>query len=243
VGVSILVGLMDGLGLAMFLPLLELVAEPDATASADKMGNLGVLVDGLEAMGLSLTLTVVLLTMLVFFTLKGIAKYALGYLTTVYQQFFIRTIRIKNIDAITNYSYHAFVTADAGAIQNTLSGEVERVVQSFRRYMRIMEQAVLVTTYALLAFLANPEFAALVVVAGVLSNFLFSVLYKKTNALSRKLVRSNHDFQGLLIQKVAFFKYLRATAGIHKYAATLREKVYEIEERVRKMGIMNANKL
>lgn len=231
---------MDGLGLAMFLPLLELVSNQDATATTEQMGNLSFILDELKVVGLKLNLTVVLSTMLFFFTLKGAAKWLETYLGVVYQQYFISKIRVENIDALTNYSYHAFVTADAGAIQNTLSGEVERVVQAYRNYSQIMQQLVMVVTYAALAFMANPEFAALVVVGGTVSNFLFSALYKKTKQLSKQLVTSNHSFQGLLIQKVAFFKYLKATGSIRQYARNLKEKIYEIEDAVRKIGILNS---
>lgn len=238
--VSILVGLLDGLGLAMFLPLLELVDDSNAQASSAAMGNLAFILDGLQALGLQLTLTVVLLTMLAFFILKGVGRWLQTYLNVVYRQYFIRKIRVEAIDALTKYRYQAFVTADAGAIQNTLSGEVERVVQAYNTYSQMLQQSVLVLTYAGLAFLANPEFALLVLVGGVLSNLIFNVLYKKTKLLSQRLVKSTHGFQGLLIQEVAFFKYLKATGSIQRYAQNLKEKVYEIEDSVRKMGILNS---
>jgi len=238
--VSIAVGLLDGLGLAMFLPLLEFVADSGTQATNKSMGNLAFLLDGIQALGLELTLTVVLLSMLVFFCLKGVAKWLESYLNVIYQQYFIRKIRVENIEALTHYNYQAFVTTDAGAIQNTLSTEVERVVQAYRMYSRILQQGAMVLTYAGLAFLANPEFALLVLVGGVLSNFLFNILYKKTKRLSQRYVKSSHRFQGLLIQKVAFFKYLKATGSIRNYAQNLKEMVYEIEDSVRKMGVLDS---
>ena len=93
-GISILVGLLDGLGLAMFLPLLEMVSDPNGTVSDEKMGNLAFVTQGIQGMGLPLNLTVVLMTMLFFFTLKGLATYVESYLQVIYQQYFIRTIRI-----------------------------------------------------------------------------------------------------------------------------------------------------
>lgn len=63
-------GIMDGFGLAMFLPLLEFVAG-DGTGSSENMGNLAFLVDALESLNLSMSLTLVLLTMLIFFHSKG----------------------------------------------------------------------------------------------------------------------------------------------------------------------------
>src|SRR5690606_23376852 len=123
---------------AMFIPLLESVSQN--TSSADNMGNLAFIIDGIEAIGLDLTLTVVLLVMLFFFSMKGVAKFMERYLSTIYQQFFIKQIRLKSINAIANYSYQSFINADAGRIQNTLSLEVERVVKAYQTYTTMINQ-------------------------------------------------------------------------------------------------------
>jgi len=238
--VSILVGLMDGLGLAMFLPMLQMVADSGATATAEQMGKLAFVVEAIEGMGLELTLTVVLGTILVFFTLKGAFRWLEAFLRVVFQQYFIRRIREENIEALANYRYEAFVQADAGRIQNTLSGEIQRVAGAYRNYSQMLQQVVMVLTYTGLAFLSNPQFAALVAAGGFLSNLLFNILYKKTKRLSAELTKRNHGFQGLLIQQVAFFKYLKATGRIRSYARKLREKVQEIERTNRQIGVLGS---
>lgn len=231
---------MDGLGLAMFLPLLEMVSEPGKEVSGDQMGNLGFLVNGLQALGLSLNLTVILIVMLVFFTLKGAFKFFGSYKKVMYRQFFIRNIRESNIKALANYDYYEFVNADAGRIQNTMSGEVGKVSTAFIEYIKLLEQTVLIIVYTTLALLANPQFALLVAVGGILTNFAFNKLYSATKRLSRELTKSNHGFQGLIIQQVAQFKYLKATGLIRGYAKKLIDKVYEIERSQKKIGILNA---
>ncbi len=237
-GLSIGVGVLDGFGLAMFLPLLEIVSDPEGTASAEQMGNLAFLVYGMERLGLSLNLTVVLMTMLFFFTFKGIVKFIETYVRVVYQQFFMRNIRVQNISALAEYSYDHFVSADSGRIQNTLSGEVNRVNRAFGSYMSVMQQSVMIVVYSALAFLANPEFALLVAIGGILTNLAFNKLYNATKKLSRELTRHNHGFQGLLIQQVALFKYFKATGLIREYARRLIEKVHHIERAQRKIGIL-----
>jgi len=237
---SILVGLMDGLGLAMFLPMLEMVADQKVAATSAKMGNLAFILEFIGQLGFSLTLTVVLLTILLFFTLKGIFKWIELYLNVVYQQYFIRKIRVENINLLSTYRYDIFVSADAGRIQNTMSGEVGRVVSAYRMYMQMIQQAVMVLTYAFLAFLSNPQFAVLVAVAGLLTNVIFYRLYKKTKELSNRLTNSSHDFQGLLIQQVAFFKYLKASGLIRRYSEKLIREICDIEDAQKRMGILSS---
>lgn len=230
---------MDGFGLAMFLPLLEFVAG-DGTGSSENMGNLAFLVEGLEALNLSLSLSLVLLTMLAFFTLKGIFKFLEQYKSVVYHQFFIRKVREENIKALAEFRYDTFVDSDAGKIQNTLSGEIARVSAALKNYLIVIQASMLVTVYTVLAFLSNAEFALLVVVGGVLTNIAFNKLYAATKRLSRKLTKSNHSFQGLLIQQVAFFKYLKATGLVKQYAKKLISMVYEIENSERRIGVLGA---
>lgn len=237
---SILVGLLDGLGLTMFIPLLSMIASDQAEASSSALGNFGFIVEALNNIGLELNLVVVLMTMLVFFVCKGFAKFFERYLRVVYQQYFISRIRFENIDALVNYNYEAFTSADAGKIQNTLSGEVERVMQGFRTYSDMLQQSVMLFTYASLAVISSPQFAILIVIGGFITNLIFSSMYKKTKLLSVDLVKNNHSFQGFIIQSVAFYKYLKATASIIDYKRFLKDKVNEIEHTTRKMGILNS---
>lgn len=212
----------------------------DSEVTGEQMGNLAFLVNGLQAMGLSLNLTIVLLVMMIFFILKGIAKFTEQYKNVIYRQYFIRNLRVQNIRGLANYDYYKFVNADAGRIQNTMSGEISKVSMAFNEYMRVIQQSVLLIVYTILAFLANPQFAILVAIGGVLTNFAFNKLYTITKKLSRELTQSNHGFQGLIIQHVAQFKYLKATGLIRVYAKKLIEKVYEIERSQRKIGVLNA---
>jgi subfamily B ATP-binding cassette protein MsbA len=237
---SIFVGLLDGLGLTMFIPLLSMIASDETEARSGALGNFEFIVEGLNTIGLELNLFVVLMTMLFFFIGKGFAKFFERYLRVVYQQYFISSIRFENIDALVHYNYEAFSGADAGKIQNTLSGEVEKVMQGFRMYSDMMQQSVMLMTYGVLAIMSSPVFAILIAIGGFLTNFIFSSMYKKTKLLSLNLVESNHLFQGFIIQTVAFYKYLKATASILDYHRFLKDKVSEIEHTIKKMGILNS---
>ena len=131
---SLLVGLLDGFGLTMFIPLLEFAASDTQPATAEQMGNLGFLVDVHQSAGLSVTLPLVLLTMLAFFLLKGAMVFFSYYKNAVSLQYFIRTVREQDIRGLAEYRYFEFVNADAGRIQNSLSGEVGRISIAFRTY-------------------------------------------------------------------------------------------------------------
>ena len=64
------VGLLDGLGLTMFLPLLRL-AGGEEKITGEGMGGMEKIVDAFEYLGISLELSSVLVIILVFFVLKA----------------------------------------------------------------------------------------------------------------------------------------------------------------------------
>lgn len=237
---SILVGLMDGLGLAMFIPLLQMVESSDKQIDPSEMGKLAFVGEIFNSFNIPVTLVVVLLIILFFFSMKGGLKFFEGYVRVRNEQLFMKNLRYKNIRALANFNFNNFMNADVGRIQNTLTAEVVKVNQSYRYYFMCMHYSVSVVVYVLMAFVANPQFALLVVVGGALSGTLFTRMHRKTKGLSKTVTVDSHSFQGLLIQKVAFFKYLKATGLLNRYAKKLEDTNNAIEATQRKAGMINA---
>ncbi len=236
---SLMVGVLDGFGLAMFIPLLKMV-EGDSNQASEDLGGMGFLVNGLENMGIGLTLISVLLIISIFFIMKGVFKFCESYYTILNKQYFIKKLRYDNVEKLSEYSYRAFVTADSGKIQNTLSAEVNRVSNAYSNYFSAVQAGVLVSVYAALAFMTNAQFAVLVVIGGGLSNLLYYRIYRKTKETSSKVTKGGHVFQGLLIQMVSFFKYLKATGSIDNYGNKLKGSIDYIENSNKKIGFYDS---
>ena len=234
-----MVGLMDGIGLALFMPLLQIASDPD-NVNSENMGNLAFIVDGLKSVGLSLNLMVVLTTLLIVFLVKGVFKYLEAYYKVLLRMLFIRKLRYRMIDGLANMRYQAFVNSDAGRIQNSLGGEAGKVVQAFTAYTGTIQAILLLGVYMFMAFLSNAQFAVMIIIGGFLTNLVYSKIYKLTKKLSKDIVKVGHRFQGLLIQSVHYFKYLKATSAIKGYAKRLKINVNEIEQIQKRMGILGA---
>src|SRR5690625_1650553 len=137
---SVSVGFLDGLGLTMFIPLLQVVSE-GGIADSEEMGKLGIFIKGLESLGISMTLMGVLLLMIIFFSLKGAATYLRSIYLIILQQSFIRKIRLNLLSMLNQIEFKRFITSDVGRIQNTMTGEVDRVQRAFTAYFNTMQQA------------------------------------------------------------------------------------------------------
>jgi len=239
-GSSMMMAILDGAGLTMFLPLLS-VAGGAAGSSTDDMGeNMAFVFEAFDKLGIPLTIVSVLVLMIVFFTLKGVAKFCANFYRVILQQRFVNAIRLQNMSLLAGYDYEAFAQADSGRIQNTFSGEVERLNSAYRNYFGAMQQGIMTLVYIGLAYASNPKFAIIVAVGGVLSNLAFNRIYKVTKTASRQITSKMHGFQGFLIQSVTSFKFLKATGLINSYKKRIDRSIVEVEKEQRKVGTMNA---
>jgi len=234
---SLFVGVLDGFGLTMFLPLLQMVS---GDTDNESLGNLQFLVDFLGEVGLPLTLLSILGLMLIFFYGKGLMQYYASIYSVKVREWFVKNLRIQNIKGLNNLKYKYFVMSDVGRIQNTLTGEVDRVAAAYFNYFKTFEAGIFVAVYMGFAFTLDAEFALMVTAGGILTNFLYTKLYKNTKGISRTLTGENNVFQSLIIQNVGNYKYLKATGSLHKYAVKLEESVNRIQDSNKKIGKLDA---
>jgi len=236
---SISVGVLDGFGLAMFLPLLQMAGD-SSSVSPEGLGKLGFLLEGMENIGLSPSLLTILMIMSLFFILKGVAQYLNSIYGVILKQFFIKTLRINLSNALARMSFKDFAMSDAGRIQNTMTGEVMRISKAYLGYFGAFQQVVMVIVYMLFAFFMDARFAILISVGGALTNIIYKSIYKATKVSSKKLTRGLNFYQGLILQFVTYFKYLKATGYIKEYNTKLKNSIKDIENHNRKIGKLNS---
>ena len=195
VTLCILVGFLDSIGLSMLMPLFTMFNESE-TVDTEKLGNLKYLTDGLQSLGFTLNLVTILVFISVFFSLKGIAQYFRSAYQVILQQQFIKKIRLSLISYFSQINYKYFVTADAGRIQNTLSGEVDKVARAYQTYFTALQFSIFVIVYMASAFLIDYKFAILVSIGGILTNLIYKKLYTKTKDQNHRIRQSANNSRG-----------------------------------------------
>ena len=239
---SLVTGFLDGFGLAMFIPLIQVAGEEsvDNSQVLESLGVLKFLVVGIANVGFELTPIVILTFLFVIFLLKGLIKYFEGYYKVIIQMYFVKKIRYQMVDSLGNMNFKDFLKLDAGRIQNTLSGEIYKIVSAYVAYFNTLQSVVLLLVYLILALMANFQFAILVSLGGYLTNLIYKIIYRHTETASINNSKLSHIYQSLLIQSVQYFKYLKATNYFEKYKLKLRSYVDKIEDEQKKIGVFNA---
>jgi ABC-type multidrug transport system fused ATPase/permease subunit len=239
-GLSVIISFLDGMGLAMFIPLLQAVSEQPGTGTTQALGQLRHFMDFIRMLGFGLNVTTVLVVLVILFALKGLMKFIQLTYYAKLRQLFIKKVRYKLVDSLQSLSFSAFTRLDAGKIHNTLTVEVQRLFQTMTFYFNAAQASVMLFTYMALAFLANYQFALLVGIGAAASNFIYRKIYRATKKASIELSKKGSDFNGFLAQSILYFKYLKSTNTFNRYAPKLRKVIDEAEHLNRKIGNLNA---
>ena len=240
-GLSVLVSLLDGLGLAMFIPLLEFVGNPDKNVnSKESLGQLHYVIDFVSSLGFSLTVTTVLIMLIGLFGFKGLLRFVQINYYSKMRQFFFMKVRNELLRRLERLSYGGFLELDAGKIQNTFTTEVGRLFNGMTGFFNTTQYFFMLLTYIILAFLANYQFAVLVLIGSLLSNLIYRKIYKRTKRASVDLTKRSVAANNYLIQAVHNFKYLKSTNSFAEYGKRLQNIITKFEKLNRNMGKMKA---
>lgn len=236
---SITVSLLDGMGLAMFMPLLQAVSGSPETTS-ESLGQFQYIIDGMKAVGMELNVNTVLIVLVVLFCFKGIVKFIQLKYAVKLKHYFISKVRNHLVTNLQGLTFNGFLKLDGGKIQNTLTNEVNRLFLTMNFYFNAAQAAVMLGTYVFLALLANYQFALMVALGAGLSNLIYRRIYAVTKKASYELSEKGNDFNGFLIQAVHYFKYLKSTNYFSIYSKKLRNVIKETEYLNRKIGSYNS---
>jgi ABC-type multidrug transport system fused ATPase/permease subunit len=234
---AVFLGLMDGIGLALFIPLLNFVnSDPATSAAGQDMGGMSFLINGFSMVGVPLNLITVLCLMVIIFTLKGLLNYRLSMEQIDLRQKYMVTLRLNQIKDLERLSFNGFLKLDAGQIQNALTAEVGKNLQAMVQFLLTTKSLIVLISYIMLAFIANWSFALFIIVGGYLSNLFYSKLINSVKINSVDISVRGNLFSSYIIQCIHSFKYLKATNYFNRYSLMLKRVINEVEALNRKIG-------
>ncbi len=236
--INFIVGLLDGIGLTMFVPLL---GEATKTSTENyALGKLKIIPDLFELIGFHLDLSMVLLVMVVLFTLKAIASfYRDKYFNYLTLQSILK-IRFDLSDQLEKLTYEGYTSTNPGKIQFALVSETQRIVRAMKQFMLTLQNFVILITFFILAFLTNWQFAILVACGGILSNIIYKKINTLTKTKAKELSQHGNTFNDILIQTIQNFKFLKATDLIYDYKKYLQKDIEKFENTQFKINNLNA---
>ena len=228
--VNLLVGLLDGLGLAMFIPLLGIASGIDANVGDENSDVINFIVNLFDSVGVNLNLVNALLFMVVVFSIKGVFYYLRNVYFIKIRVKSVSLLRLNLIKSLNELSYSGFTKLEAGRIQNTMVGELGKVIGALMSFFVYLQHIIMLATYIFLAFIANWQFAILVAIGGSLSNLFYKYINNYTKEKATLLSSKGNSFNAILIQILHNFKYLKATNHYQLFSKKLINNIHEQEK-------------
>ena len=207
-------GVCEGVGVALFLPILE---------GGDPSGEFAeIITAAFELFGLEYSFLTLLVVMVVFFLLRGaLFVFQDLYFRKIVSRLFV-DLRSDFMSSFFRVDYQYFLGRDIGSITNAATVEFQRMLVSFGLCGSLIISAGFMMVYFSLPLSLDPYLTLSVVVILAPGYFVVRWINRLTQEYSVKNSANNSHLQSFLIQAFQNFKYLKATNS----SVGIREKIH-----------------
>ncbi|MCK4304492.1 MAG: ABC transporter ATP-binding protein [Candidatus Eisenbacteria sp.] len=206
--VSLVAGLLAGLGITMMIPLLSYDSADRGETDPFSQVVYGIL----EASGLGVSLFSILVLIVLIFLVKGGLSFLQIYIRTRISTGLEEQLRINLAQQYQGMSYHHFCNTNVGYLNNLITSETVRAVSCFVNYCNIIVGIIYVIVFLCYSVAINWQVTAFAIVAGLGFSGAMRKLGHMVKRLSTEMTRTNAQVQQFLLQMIANFKYLKATS-------------------------------
>jgi subfamily B ATP-binding cassette protein MsbA len=231
---NIVMSYAEGLGIALFFPLLGSSKQGDPLSSA--------FASILGVFHINPTPLAVLPLIVGVFVFKGVLTMA----TYWYQAYLASRIplqlRREIVDSLRAVDYRAIARTNTGFLSNLLVNEVNKVDYGFTAFARTFPPTINILVFFVIVLWIDWHLTIVCVVMAFVVIAIVGVSGRAASNAARTQSRENAVLSSLLIQVVHAFKYLRATAGFSRFEgkiAASAERSAEAELRANSAGALS----
>lgn len=225
---NILLGLIDSIGLAMFIPLLAIITNNNGDQLiGSSLGKLEYLLEPFKNNNIPINTVTIILLLIIIFSIKGLLKYTQVRMMANMRFKFIKNLRLNLLNDLSAMTYLDFVKIDAGKIQNNLTTEITKLFGTMTNYFMVLQAFSMLIIYITLIVVADYKFAMLAIIGGYFINRLYKIIIKHIKVASINITSKSNEYNSHLIQAIHQFKYLKSTNRFNKYAKRLKQIINE----------------
>jgi len=212
---NILMSWAEGIGLALFFPLLSGADQHDPLSTA--------FTSVLHTLHIPPTPSAVLPLIVIVFVIKG----GLSFATYSYQGYLAARIplqlRREIVTSLRRADYRTIIGTNAGFASNLLVNEVNKVDYGFVGFVRTFAPTFNIVIFSAMVLWLDWRLTVVCGLMGLCAVALIGFTGAIAQRASRVLAKENALLSSLLIQMVQAFKYLRATAGLEVFDKKISE--------------------
>jgi len=238
-GLGIIASVIEGFGILMLLPLLQTI---DANAEFDKNENLinQILYGIINSLGLSESITSILIIISLAFILKGVITFlSLGFTAYLVGQL-LKEIKIKLFSLYSTMSFGYFSSKNTGDLINLINEQPTKALEAFKQLTLLGSHFINTIILMSIAFLITLSFGVMALLTGVILLVLFLRMNAYVQNLSRIAAKENGILTKWLIQSLHGFKYLISTNQINSLKNYVNSSIKILTNTQIKSGVAGA---
>ena len=226
-------GLVEGLGIGMFIPILnQATSEPMSDKFSQAINSLFL------SIGIEMNLTALLISLTIIFFIKGCLLYLQVLATTKISADLTMSLRLSLSKKYAWMDYNFFLDKTAGYLNNLITTEVTTTVSGLNKYCELIGYIIYISVYLSFATILNYKMTIFVMIVSTILFFSFKFLYRLTAKYSTEVTQLNALMQSSLIQIIYNFKYLKATNSFHTLHEMLSGYISRISRIVFRLGAL-----
>lgn len=239
---TILSGLMEGVGIGLLIPLLESLGNTESSLPiAESEGALNQITSFIiNGLGISGSIVSLLITVVIFFIMKAIFRFsALAYIGYLRGRLLFE-IKTHIFSHFSSLEYVEYTKKNTGDMVNLLNVQTVRGLQAFHFCAGVVMSLVSSVIYFIVAALISIRFGLMVVIGGGFIMLFMSLVNKTILSISRNYTREGGILAKLVIQTMTGFKYLLATDQISSIKPKVSESINNLASSTSRLSIASA---
>lgn len=235
---SLIASVLEGFGILMVLPLFESIDQSQNQEST----NYFVLIvyDLIEFVGMSPSVTSVIIFIVSVFILKGIVNFfALGMIAKLMGKLLLK-LKVNLYENYSNMTYKYYTIKDTGNFINLINEQPNKAINAFQQITIMFGHLISFVILMFLAFSSAWEFAVMAFIFGLIVVVLFVKLNSYVRSLSRITATENGILNKWMIQALQSFKYLKATNQMILLKSRILKSINILTDNQIKTGVASA---
>ena len=235
---SLVASVLEGFGILMVLPLFESIDQSQNQESASQF--VLIVYDLIEFVGMSASVTSVIIFIVLVFILKGIVNFfALGMIARFMGKLLLK-LKANLYENYSNMTYKYYTIKDTGQFINLINEQPNRAINAFQQITIMFGNLISFIILMFLAFSSAWDFALMALIFGLIVVILFVKLNSYVRSLSRITATENGILNKWMIQALQSFKYLNATNQMNLLKSRILKSINILTDNQIKTGVASA---
>ena len=237
---STLAAITEGFGIALLLPLIEVVGVGGGGGNNNQSEVKAGLQTVLNALGIGESMIGILLFVGFVFFLKGLIVFSDNAYHSHLKSQLLREMKRLMFDQYSTMDYGYYTKRNTGHFINVINDQIAKMIVTFDTYKVFLSTSITTIAYLGVAVMLAWNFALMALGSSLILVFFFRMLNRYVHNLSRKAVLEQTNLNKFLVQTLQSFKYLASTSQMGHLRISVMNTVGKLSAYMRSQGIAQA---